>query len=197
MAKKHSKGPMRRANSLARRRHLKGAEEGPKDRVKRYDNIKRELRMEERRNPCERWSQSRKPANFAIEGLDNEWPSARHPLHVAHRRQQAVPEEGHRAKPAWAATATRGRRGHLRRPICQGRARGNRARRKGPRPTPSSARGTHKESPPEAKTTECGTLPAVEPTGRPKDDKNSPRGQAGKTLTRAQPYEFLHSRPDH
>ena len=43
-----------------------------------------------------------------------------------------------------------------------------------PRPTPSLARGLHTESSPEAKTTECGTLPASEQTGRPKDDKNSP-----------------------
>ena len=44
----------------------------------------------------------------------------------------------------------------------------------GPRPTPSLGRGIHTESSPEAKTTECGTLPASEQTGRPKDDKNSP-----------------------
>ena len=56
----------------------------------------------------------------------------------------------------------------------------------GSRPTPSLARGIHTESSPEAKTTECGTLPASEQTGRPRDDKNSPRGRAGKTLPRAQ-----------
>ena len=77
-------------------------------------------------------------------------------------------------KPAWAATATRGRRGRRSRPNRQGRARGNRARRRRAKPTPSSARGTHTETPLEAKTTECGTLPASEPTGRPKDDKTHP-----------------------
>ena len=46
MAKKHRKGPRRRANSPARGRHPKGAEEGLKDRVKRYD---REAEMEHRR----------------------------------------------------------------------------------------------------------------------------------------------------
>ena len=56
----------------------------------------------------------------------------------------------------------------------------------GPRPAPSLARGIHTESSPEAKTTECGTLPASEQTGRPKDDKKTPRGRAGKTLPRAQ-----------
>ena len=130
MAKKSRKGPRRRANSPARGRHPKGAEEGLKDRVKRYDNIKRELLMEERRNHCERRSQSRKSAKFAIEGLEKEWPCARHLLHVAHWRRQAVPEEGHLAKPAWAATATRGRRGRRSRLTRQGRARGNRARRR-------------------------------------------------------------------
>ena len=54
MAKKHRKGLRRRANHPARGRHPKGAEEGPKDRVKLNDNIKRELLMEEKRNPCER-----------------------------------------------------------------------------------------------------------------------------------------------
>ena len=123
-------GPTRRVNCPARGRHPKGAEEGPKDRVKRYDNIKRELLMEERRNPCERWSQSRKSANFAIEGLEKEWSCGRHPQHVAHRRRQAAPEEGHLAKPAWAATATRGRRGRRSRSNRQGGARGNRARKR-------------------------------------------------------------------
>ena len=56
--------------------------------------------MEERRNPREGRSQSRKSANFAIEGLEMEWPCARHPLHVAHWRRQAGSEEGHLAKPA-------------------------------------------------------------------------------------------------
>ena len=56
----------------------------------------------------------------------------------------------------------------------------------GPRPTPSLARGIHTESSPQAKTTECGTLPASEQTGRPKNDKKTPRGRAGKTLPRAQ-----------
>ena len=46
MAKKHRTGPRRRANSPARGRHPKGAEESPKDRVKRYD---REAEMEHRR----------------------------------------------------------------------------------------------------------------------------------------------------
>ena len=46
MAKKHRKGPRRRANSPARGRHPKGAEEGPQDRVKRND---REAEMEHRR----------------------------------------------------------------------------------------------------------------------------------------------------
>ena len=183
MAKKHSKGPRRRANSPARGRHPKRAEEGPKERVKRYDNNNRERLMEERRNPCERWSQSRKSANFAIEGLEKKCPCARHPLHVADRRRQMVPEEGHLVKPAWAATATRGRRGRLNRPIRQGRARGG--EEGAPRPTPSSARGTHTESSPEAKTTECGTLRATEPTGRPKDDKNPPRGRAGKNAPKS------------
>ena len=45
MAKKHRKGP-RRANSPARGRHPKGAEEGTKDRVKRHD---REAEMEHSR----------------------------------------------------------------------------------------------------------------------------------------------------
>ena len=44
----------------------------------------------------------------------------------------------------------------------------------GARPTPSLARGIHTESSPEAKTTECGTFPVSEQTGRPKDDKKSP-----------------------
>ena len=56
----------------------------------------------------------------------------------------------------------------------------------GPSPTPSLARRIHTESSPEAKTTECGTLPASEQTGRPKDDNKTPRGRAGKTLPRAQ-----------
>ena len=47
MAKKLRKGPRRRANSPARGRHLKGAEEGPKDKVKRYD---REAEMEHLRH---------------------------------------------------------------------------------------------------------------------------------------------------
>ena len=128
--KKHRKGPRRRANSSARGRHPKGAEEGPKDRVNRYDNIKRELLMEERRNPCEWWSQSRKSANFATEGLEKERLCARHPCHVAHWRRQAATEEGHLAKPAWVATANRGRRGRRSRPNRQGRVRGNRARRR-------------------------------------------------------------------
>ena len=98
--------------------------------LKRNDNIKRELPKEERRNRGERWSQSRKSANFAIEGLEKEWPCAQHPLHVAHWRRQAAPEEVHLAKPAWAATATRGKRGRRSRPNRQGRARGNRARRR-------------------------------------------------------------------
>ena len=59
----------------------------------------------------------------------------------------------------------------------QGRARGNRARRKRPKPTPSLARRTHTESSPEAKTTECGTHPASEPTSRPKDDTKTSRRQ--------------------
>ena len=44
----------------------------------------------------------------------------------------------------------------------------------GPRPTPSLARGIHIESSPEVKTTECGTLPASEQMGQPKDDKKTP-----------------------
>ena len=47
MAKKRRKGPRRRANSPARGRHPKGAEEGPQDRVKRND---REAEMEHRRH---------------------------------------------------------------------------------------------------------------------------------------------------
>ena len=46
MAKKHRKGSRRRANSPARGRHPKGAEEGPQDRVKRND---REEEIEHRR----------------------------------------------------------------------------------------------------------------------------------------------------
>ena len=46
MAKKHRKGPRRRANSPSRGRHPKGAEEGTKNRVKRQD---REAEMEYRR----------------------------------------------------------------------------------------------------------------------------------------------------
>ena len=46
MAKKHRMGPRTRANSPAMGRHPAGAEEGPKDRVKRYD---REAEMEHRR----------------------------------------------------------------------------------------------------------------------------------------------------
>ena len=130
--------------------------------------------MEEKRNPCERWSQSRKSANFAIEGLEKEWPCARHLLHVAHWRRQAAPEEGHLAKPARQPPLEVEEAAEADRTARRGREATGSEEEEGPRPIPSSARGTHTETPLEAKTTECGTLPATEPTGRPKDDKTHP-----------------------
>ena len=71
----------------------------------------------------------------------------------------------------------------------------------GPRPTPSLARGIHTESSPEAKTTECGTHPASEQTGRPKDDTKTPRGRAGKNAPKSPTvvipsFEIRSSDPD-
>ena len=152
MVKKHRKGPRRRAKSSARGRHPKGVEEGPKDRVKRYD---REAEMEHctqhqaiapdggKAKPLRAVEPKQKTAIYAKKGLEMERPFARHPHHVANRRWQVDPEEGHLAKPAWAAIVkenpaalgnpwrvTRCRRGRRSRPIRQGRARGNRARRR-------------------------------------------------------------------
>ena len=152
MVKKHRKDPRRRANSPAGERHPKGAEEGPKDMVKRYDTeAEREHRRQHQAIAPDGGKAKllrvvepkQKTAIYAIEGLEMERPGARHPHHVANRRRQVDPEEGHLAKPARAATVnenpaapgkprrgTRWRRGRRSRPIRQGRARGNKARRR-------------------------------------------------------------------
>ena len=179
--KKHSKGPRRRANSPARERHPKGAEEGLKDRVKRYDNIKRELLMGKGETSA---SGGAKAENRKLRhrGPGEEMALHTTPTPCSTLETAGAPEEGHLAKPAWrqpppeveeAAEADRTARG--------GREATGPEEEEGPRPTPSSARGTHTETPLEAKTTECGTLPPSEPTGRPKDDKTHPEDGPEKT----------------
>ena len=189
MAKKHRKGPKRRANSLARGRHPKRAEEGSKDRAKRYD---REAEMEHRRQhqaiapdggkakPLREVEPKQKTAIYTKEGLEMERPLAHH---IVNRRWQVDQEEGHLVKPAWAATVkenpaalgdarrvTRWRRGCRSRPTRQGRARGNRARRRRRTKTHISVgqRETHQS--PRQKRRQRNVEPSP-PQSRPKDDK--------------------------